>query len=70
MTTEKIELPKKLVGLFEGPADVRAAWGGRGSGKTRSFATMTAVIGYCFGMRGIRGIILCARQFQNSLADS
>ena len=70
MTTEKIELPKKLVGLFDGPADVRAAWGGRGSGKTRSFATMTAVTGYCFGMRGIRGIILCARKFQNSLADS
>ena len=70
MTTEKIELPKKLVTLFDGPADVRAAWGGRGSGKTRSFATMTAVTGYRFGMRGIRGIILCARKFQNSLADS
>lgn len=70
MTTEKIELPKKLVTLFDGPADVRAAWGGRGSGKTRSFATMTAVTGYRFGMQGIRGIILCARKFQNSLADS
>lgn len=70
MTTAKIELPEKLLSLFDGPADIRAAWGGRGSGKTRSFATMTAVIGYCFGMNGIRGILLCARQYQNSLADS
>lgn len=70
MTTEKIELPEKLISLFDGPADIRAAYGGRGSGKTRSFATMSAVVGYCLGKRGIRGIILCARQFQNSLADS
>jgi phage terminase large subunit len=49
---------------------VRWACGGRGSGKTRSFAKMAAVKGYMFGMQGTSGIILCARQFMNSLEDS
>ncbi len=56
--------------IFTGKALVRAAWGGRGSGKTRSFALMAALKGYQFGMQGISGTILCARQFQNSLAES
>src|SRR5687768_6793531 len=66
----QVALPKRLIPLFDGPADVRAAHGGRGSAKTRSFALMTAVRGYMFGMQGTSGIILCARQFMNSLADS
>ncbi|MDD9333357.1 MAG: PBSX family phage terminase large subunit, partial [Bartonella sp.] len=66
MTTAQIALIPKLIPVFTGKADVRAAWGGRGSGKTRSFALMTAVIGYHHGKAGERGIILCARQFQNS----
>ena len=70
MTAVKIELPPKLIDVFSGDADVRAAWGGRGSGKTRSFAKMAAVRGYMFGMAAISGIILCARQFMNSLEDS
>ncbi|MGE8397951.1 MAG: phage terminase large subunit, partial [Comamonas sp.] len=70
MTTAQIAIPEKLIWLFSGEADVRAAHGGRGSGKTRSFATMAALKGYQFGMQGISGIILCARQFMNSLADS
>ncbi|MBX8783702.1 PBSX family phage terminase large subunit [Ochrobactrum sp. GRS2] len=70
MTTARIELPPKLIPVFSGDADVRAAWGGRGSGKTRSFAKMAAVRGYIYGKQGISGIILCARQFMNSLADS
>lgn len=56
--------------MFVGEADVRGAWGGRGSGKTRSFAKMAAVRGYMHGMGGQTGIILCARQFMNSLDDS
>lgn len=68
--TVQIKLPPKLRPLFVGPADVRGAYGGRGSGKTFNFAKMTAVKGYIFGMQGISGIILCARQFMNSLADS
>lgn len=70
MTAAQIAIPEKLIWLFSGEADVRAAHGGRGSGKTRSFATMAAIKGYQYGMQGISGIILCARQFMNSLADS
>jgi phage terminase large subunit len=70
MTTAQIKLPKKLIPVFDGEADVRYSHGGRGSGKTRSFAKMVAVKGYIFGMSGITGILLCARQFMNSLSDS
>ena len=70
MATARIKLPKKLRPVFSGRADVRWACGGRGSAKTRSFAKMAAVRGYMFGMQGISGIILCARQFMNSLEDS
>lgn len=68
--TVQVALPPKLRPLFIGPADVRGAYGGRGSAKTRSFAKMAAVRGYMFGQAGLSGIILCARQFMNSLADS
>jgi phage terminase large subunit len=70
MTTAKIELPPKLIPIFSGQADVRGAKGGRGSGKTRSFAKMTAVRGYMWSKAGREGIILCGRQFMNSLDDS
>jgi phage terminase large subunit len=66
----QIELPLKLLPVFEGPADVRGAYGGRGSAKTRSFATMAAVVGLRYGQSGVRGLIVCGRQFMNSLADS
>lgn len=70
MTTARIKLPKKLIPVFSGKADVRGAHGGRGSAKTRSFAKMAAVRGYMYGMSGVSGILLCARQFMNSLEDS
>lgn len=70
MTTAQIALPPKLIPVFEGEADVRGAYGGRGSGKTRSFAKMVAVKGYIYGKAGISGILLCGRQFMNSLEDS
>lgn len=70
MSTARVELPPKLIPVFAGRADVRGAYGGRGSGKTRSFAKMAAVRGYQHGMAGESGIILCARQFMNSLEDS
>jgi phage terminase large subunit len=70
MATARIELPEKLIPVFDGEADVRGAHGGRGSAKTRSFAKMTAVRGYCFAQAGIKGQLLCARQFMNSLDDS
>jgi phage terminase large subunit len=66
----EIGLPEKLIPVFHGEADVRGSYGGRGSAKTRSFAKMAAVWGMRFGQAGIPGIILCARQFMNSLDDS
>ena len=70
MTTATIDMPAKLVPVFEGEADIRGAFGGRGSGKTRTFALMTAIRAHMWDMQGRSGIILCARQFMNSLADS
>lgn len=70
MSAAQVQLPPKLIPVFAGPADVRGAYGGRGSGKTRSFAKMAAVRGYIHGQAGDRGIILCARQYMNSLDDS
>jgi phage terminase large subunit len=63
-------MPAKLARVFSGPADVRGAYGGRGSGKTRSFAIMTAVRAYAWAKGGRSGTILCGRQYMNSLADS
>lgn len=70
MSTAQIALPEKLIPIFSGDADIRGAHGGRGSGKTRSFAKMAAVRGYMYGMAGISGLILCGRQYMNSLEDS
>ena len=66
----QIDLPPKLVPIFEGEARYRIAYGGRGSGKTRTFALMTAVKGYMWGRAGKKGQILCGREFMNSLDDS
>lgn len=65
-----VKLPPKLIPVFLGKADVRGAYGGRGSGKTRSFAKMAAVRAYMWAKTGREGIILCVRQFMNSLSDS
>lgn len=70
MATAQVKLPPKLIPVFDGEADVRGAYGGRGSGKTRSFAKMTAVRAYMWDMAGREGLILCGREFLNSLEDS
>lgn len=70
MSAVEIQMPAKLVPIFTGEADVRGAFGGRGSAKTRSFAKMTAVRAYMWDKAGREGIILCTRQFMNSLAES
>ena len=70
MTEVVIRIPAKLHEVFRGRADVRGAYGGRGSGKTRSFAKMAAFQGLRFGQAGVVGQIVCARQFMNSLAES
>lgn len=69
-TTHVIEIPDSLVPVFEGEARFRGAYGGRGSGKTRTFAKMAAAHGARCAMAGRGGVIVCARQFMNSLADS
>ncbi len=70
MATARIELPPKLIPIFAEPADYRVSWGGRGSGKTRTFAKMTAVRAYQWAARGDEGTIVCGREFMNSLAES
>lgn len=65
MTTARIELPPKLIPVFSQPARYRGARGGRISGKSRSFALMTAVRGYAKKEK-----ILCGRELQGSLRTS
>jgi len=66
----QIQIPNKLLPVFQGEARYRCAYGGRGSGKTRTFALMSAIRGYQEGMQGREGIILCAREHLNSLDES
>lgn len=70
MATVQIKLPPKLLDVFSGKADYRGAYGGRGSGKTRNFAAMTAAKAIQFASTGRSGLIICAREYMNSLADS
>jgi len=66
----QIELPPKLIPVFMGKARYRGAYGGRGSGKTRSFAKMAALKAYELSMRGEEGLIVIGREYQNTLVDS
>ena len=68
MTQATIDLPRKLVPVYgppRGAAAYRATYGGRGSAKSFSAALMAAVWGYAEPLR-----ILCAREFQVSIAES
>ena len=65
-----LSLPPKLIPVFTGQADVRGAYGGRGSGKTMSFAKMTAVRAYMWDQAGREGVIVCGREYLNSIDDS
>ncbi|HEC8325176.1 TPA: PBSX family phage terminase large subunit [Providencia rettgeri] len=70
MTVARIEIPPKLIPAFEGNYRYRCSHGGRGSAKTRTFALMTAIRGYMAAMNGQSGVILCAREYMNSLEES
>lgn len=70
MATLQIKIPDKLVPVFEGEARYRGAYGGRGSAKTRTFAKMAAVRAAIYALEGVSGIVLCAREFMNSLDES
>ena len=68
MTTATIQLPPKLVPLFapaRGELRYRVAYGGRGSGKSFTFALMAAIWGYAEPLR-----ILCTRDLQISIKES
>lgn len=68
MKTAKIEIPPKLIPLFNKPRGelrYRGAYGGRGSAKSMNFALMAAVMGYAEPLR-----ILCTREFQVSIKES
>jgi phage terminase large subunit len=70
VTAIDIQLPPKLIPIFAGQARYRCCFGGRGSAKTRSFAKMAAVRGVIEASKGNSGIILCCREFMNSLDES
>lgn len=68
MTTARIELPPKLLKVFgppRGSLRYRGAYGGRGSGKSFSFAKMAAIWGVVEPLR-----ILCTRELQDSIKES
>ena len=68
MQTARIELPKKVARVFaQGRGSYRYRWleGGRGSGKSFGAAKVAAVWGAVEPLR-----ILCAREFQSSIAES
>ncbi|CRL45813.1 Phage terminase large subunit [Sodalis glossinidius str. 'morsitans'] len=71
MNSVQLPIPAKLVPLFTVPNKrYRCAYGGRGSAKTRIFALMTAVKAYQAARNSESGVILCAREFMNSLEES
>lgn len=71
MTAIDIQIPPKLIPLFtDNNLRYLVSKGGRGSGKTRTFALMTAIKGYMFAEENRNGVILCAREHLNSLSDS
>lgn len=70
MTSVQIQIPPKLIPVFSGYRRIRGAKGGRGSGKTFTFAKMSAIRAYIAAESGKSGVILCAREWMNSLRDS
>lgn len=73
MSEARVQIIPKLIPMFKvpyGSVDYRVAKGGRGSGKTMSFAKMVCVMALTFAAEGKSGAILCAREFVNSLDDS
>lgn len=68
MSEATLRFPPKLIPAFSKPRGTYqyiAAYGGRGSGKSYSFAKMVAVWGYTEPLR-----ILCTREFQASVKES
>ncbi len=64
MKTLQAELPNYARGLFI-PKRYKVYWGGRGAARSWSFARAILIMG---AQRKLR--VLCAREFQKSIADS
>jgi phage terminase large subunit len=60
----EVEFPEKLLPIFE-PRRYKVLYGGRGGSKSWAAARALLILGYQKPLR-----ILCAREFQNSVADS
>ena len=68
MTEAVVRIPPKLLPVFapaRGELRYRGAYGGRGSGKSFTFAKMAAIWGYAEPLR-----ILCTRDIQDSIKES
>lgn len=61
----KPQLPVAAKPVFEGEARYRCAWGGRGSAKSHTFASVAVLRGRAKPLR-----FLCAREIQNSIKES
>ena len=70
MSVVQVEIPPKLVPVFTGDVLYRGAYGGRGSAKTRTFAKMASVWGLKFASADMPGVVVCGREFMNSLDES
>lgn len=64
------DIAPKLMPVFEGDADFRFAFGGRGGTKSVGFQKMAATTVAIWDAMGVTGVVLCVRQFMNSLEDS
>lgn len=64
----QIDIPLKLQSVFDGPADYRGAYGGRGAAKTIGFANMAILDIMRLSDKPWR--FLCGRELQKSLKDS
>ncbi len=59
-----VDVPRAYVGLYR-PHRYKVFYGGRGGGKSHQFASALVILS-----RSRNILILCAREFQNSIADS
>jgi phage terminase large subunit len=66
----RVKVPAKLAPVFVGQYRYRYAFGGRGSGKTRTFAKMLAIKGVILAQAKETGLLVGGREFMNSLSDS
>ena len=70
MTVASVQVPQKINELFSKKVRYRCVYGGRGSGKSRGLALMACIKAIELSKKGETGVILCLREYINTLADS